>query len=340
MKSYIRIGIDIAKNYFQVHAIEREGQKPVRRKLSRAAILSFLEEVQPTEIGLEACGSAHHWARRFQAMGHRARIIPPSYVKAYVKRGKNDAVDAEAICEAMSRPGMRFVAVKTEGQQAMLMAHKTRDLLVKQRTMAVNAARAHLAEFGVVVAKGIDRLEELAEKARGIELPAMAIAMTEMLFAHLRELDEKIGVVGRQITAADKENALCRLIASAPGVGPLAASAIVASVPDPHVFASGRDFAAWLGVTPRQNSTGGKTKLGAITKQGNHYIRRLLTLGAIAMLRWAPTRKGPLRDWLVKLMERKPYKVAAIALVNKLARIVWAMMITGEHFREEIFAKA
>jgi len=340
MKTYSRIGIDIAKNCFQVHAVDAEGRNALRRKFSRSGIEKFLSEAAPTEIGLEACGSAHHWARRFQAFGHTARMMPPSYVKPYVKRGKNDAADAEAICEAMSRPGMRFVAVKSEDQQATLMAHKTRDLLVKQRTMTINAVRGHLAEFGVVVAKGTDHVDELAEKAKAITMPTLVGDMMRTLFAQLQELEEKIAAIGRAIAAADKKNAVCSLVSGVPGVGPLAASAIVASVSDPHVFRSGRDFAAWLGLTPRQNSTGGKTKLGSLTKQGNRYIRRLLTLGAIAMLRWAPKRRGALRDWLMRLIDRKPAKVAAVALANKMARIVWAIMVTGELFREELFAKA
>jgi transposase len=250
---------------------------------------------------MEACGSAHYWARQFRAMGHEVKLTPPIYVKAYVKRGKNDAADAAAICEAMSRPNMRFVAVKSEDQQATLMAHKTRELLIKQRTMSVNALRGHLAEFGVIAAKGIGHVEELIERAAAADLPAMVQATLGVLLAQLRSLDAAIDELERTIVADHRRDPVSRLAASVPGVGALAASAILAGAPDPHAFKSGRDFAAWLGVTPKQNSTGGKEKLGSITKQGNRYIRRLLVLGAISVLRAAPKRKGALCDWLAAL---------------------------------------
>ncbi len=340
MRKYIRIGVDIAKNSFQVHALESEDCSATKRKLSRSGIVKFLAEVEPCAIGMEACGSAHYWARRFRAMGHEVKLTPPIYVKPYVKRGKNDAADAAAICEAMSRPNMRFVAVKSEDQQATLMAHKTRELLIKQRTMSVNALRGHLAEFGVVAAKGIGHVEELVERAAGADLPAMVQATLGALLAQLRGLDAAIDELERAIVADHRRDPVSRLAASVPGVGALAASAILASAPDPHAFKSGRDFAAWLGATPKQNSTGGKEKFGSITKQGNRYIRRLLVLGAISILRAAPKRKGALCDWLAALRARKPAKVVAVALANKLARIVWAIITTGEAFRSSIYAKA
>ena len=340
MQKYIRIGVDIAKNCFQVHALESEDGRATRRKLSRSGIVKFLAEAEPCAIGMEACGSAHDWARRFGAMGHEVRLVPPIYVKPYVKRGKNDAADAAAICEAMSRPNMRFVAIKSEGQQATLMAHKTRELLIKQRTMGVNALRGHLAEFGVVAAKGIGRVAELVEKAAAAELPAMVRATLGVLLAQLRSLDAAIDALERAIVADHRRDPVSRLAAGVPGVGALAASAILASAPDPHAFKSGRDFSASLGGTPRQNSTGGKEKLGSITKQGNRYIRRLLVLGAVSVLRAAPKRKGALCDWLAALRARKPAKVVAVALANKLARIVWAIITTGEPFRGALYAKA
>ena len=340
MRKYIRIGVDIAKNSFQVHALESEDCSATKRKLSRSGIVKYLADVEPCAIGMEACGSAHYWARQFRAMGHEVKLTPPIYVKAYVKRGKNDAADAAAICEAMSRPNMRFVAVKSEDQQATLMAHKTRELLIKQRTMSVNALRGHLAEFGVIAAKGIGHVEELIERAAAADLPAMVQATLGVLLAQLRSLDAAIDELERAIVADHRRDPVSRLAASVPGVGALAASAILASAPDPHVFKSGRDFAAWLGVTPKQNSTGGKEKLGSITKQGNRYIRRLLVLGAISVLRAAPKRKGALCDWLAALRARKPAKVVAVALANKLARIVWAIITTGEAFRSSIYAKA
>jgi transposase len=340
MKQYIRIGVDLAKNCFQIHALESEGGRVMRRKLSRSAMRAFFAGIEPCLVGMEACGSAHYWARELRAMGHDVRLMPPGYVKPYVQRGKNDSVDASACCEAVSRPTMRFVPIKSEEQQAMLMAHKTRDLLIKQRTMAVNALRGHLAEFGIIAAKGIGRVEELIEKAAAASLPDIARAALGVLIGQLETLDAAIDEVTRQIARVHARDPLSRLVASVPGVGALAASAITASVPDPSVFQSGRDFAAWLGLTPKQHSTGGKEKLGAITKQGNRSLRRLLVLGAISVLRAAAKRKGALRDWLVALRARKPGKVAAVALANKLARIIWAVMSTGEAFRTDTFGRA
>ena len=340
MKHFIRIGVDIAKNSFQVHALESEDGRATLRKLSRSGIVKFLAGVEPCLIGMEACGSAHYWARTFRAMGHEVRLTPPIYVKPYVKRGKNDAADAAAICEAMSRPNMRFVPVKTEDQQATLMAHKTRELLIKQRTMGVNALRGHLAEFGVIAAIGIRHVEELVEKAAAADLPPMVRATLEVMVGQLRSLNAAIDELERVIGAVHGRDPVSRLLVAVPGIGVLAASAILASAPDPRAFRSGRDFAAWLGVTPKQNSTGGKNKLGSITKQGNRYIRRLLVLGAISVLRAAPKRKGALCDWLAALRTRKPAKVVAVALANKLARIVWAITATGEAFRGSLYARA
>ena len=340
MKEFIRIGVELAKSSFQVHGLGSEEGRTTTRKLSRAAMRAFFAGIKPCLVGMEACGSAHYWARELRSMGHDVRLMPPAYVKPYVQRGKNDAVDAAAVCEAVSRPTMRFVPIKSEQQQAMLMAHKTRDLLIKQRTMGVNALRGHLAEFGIIAAKGIGRVEELVERAADASLPEMARAALGVLVGQLDALDAAIADVTRQIASAHVRDPLSRLVASVPGIRALGASMIVASAPDPSVFQSGRDFAAWIGLTPRQHSTGGKEKLGAITKQGNRAIRRLLVLGAISVLRATAKRKGALRDWPVALRARKPGKVAAIALANKLARIVWAIMTTGEAFRTEIFARA
>jgi transposase len=340
MKQYIRIGVDLAKNCFQIHALESEGGRVMTRKLSRSGMRAFFAGIKPCLVGMEACGSAHYWARQLRAMGHDVRLMPPAYVKPYVQRGKNDSVDASACCEAVSRPIMRFVPIKSEEQQAMLAAHKTRDLLIKQRTMGVNALRGHLAEFGVIAAKGIGHVEELIEKAADASLPEMARAALSVLVGQLEALDGAIADLTRQIAGAHARDPLSRLVASVPGIGALAASAITASALDPSVFRSGRDFAAWLGLTPKQHSTGGKEKLGAITKQGNRSLRRLLVLGAVSLLRVAAKRKGALRDWLVALRARKPGKVAAVALANKLARIVWAVMSSGEAFRNHEFERA
>jgi transposase len=290
---------------------------------------------------MEACGSAHYWARELKAMGHEVALMPPAYTKPYVKRGKNDAVDADAICEAMSRPGMRFVPIKSAEQQAALMLHKTRELLVKQRTMNINALRGHLSEFGIIAAKGIGRVDELLELAENdATLPKAAKVGVKVLSQTLEGLDKAIDDLENEIASAHAQNEMSRSLCKVPGVGKLIASVIAASVPDPGVFKSGRDFAAWLGLTPRQNSSGGKQTLGTITKQGNRYIRRLLVLGATSLLRVVSKRKGALRDWIVALLAKKPARLVTVALANKLARILWAMMKTGECFRAEMFAKA
>jgi transposase len=341
MKEFIRIGVDLAKNYFQIHTLESEDGHAATRKFGRQAMRKFFLETKPCLVGMEACGSAHYWARELRAMGHEVRLIPPIYVKPYVKRGKNDAADAAAICEAMSRPGMRFVPVKNVEQQATLMLHKTRELLIKQRTMGVNALRSHLSEFGIVAAKGIGRIDELIEKAKDdATLPGSAKAALQILVQQLEAIGVSIAALDQEIARAHAQNPVSRLLAGIPGIGKITASAIVASAPDPKVFKSGRDFSAWLGSTPRQNSSGGKEKLGSITKQGNRYIRRLLVLGATSLLRVAGKRKGALRDWLVALLARKPARLVTVALANKLARIIWAVMTTGETFREETFARA
>ena len=340
MKQFSRIGVDLGKNVFHSHALESEAGPAVTRKLNRTGMRKYFASIAPCLIGMEACGSAHYWARELRAMGHDVRLMPPAYVKAYVKRGKNDAVDAAAACEAVSRPDMRFVAIKSEAQQATLMVHKTRDLLVKQRTMLVNSLRGSLAEFGVVVAKGVHHVEELAQKAAEARLPEQAMMAAQILLEQLARLDAAIADLSRQIIKAKNHDAKARLLTEIPGIGALFASRVTASVPDATVFKSGRDFAAWLGLTPRQDSTGGKIKLGPITKKGDRALRRLLVIGAVSLLRMAPKRKGALADWLSTLRARKRGKVAAVALANKLARIVWAMMTTGEAFRTSIFARA
>ena len=341
MKKFIRVGVDLAKNYFQIHALQSEAGRPVSRKLTRLKMREFFSGIEPCVVDMEACGSAHYWARELRAMGHEALLMPPSYTKPYVKRGENDAVDAAACCEAMSRPGMRFVPVKSASQQATLMLHKTRELLVKQRTMCVNALRAHLSEFGMIAAKGIGRVDELLGLAEGdATLPGHARAVVKILASQIEGLDTSIGELEDEIASAHAQNETSRLLDEVPGIGKLIASVISASVPDPCVFKSGRDFAAWLGLTPRQNSSGGKQTLGAITKQGNRYIRKLLVLGATSLLHVVGKRKGALRDWIVALLAKKPARLVTVALANKLARILWAIMKTGEAFRGEMFAKA
>jgi transposase len=341
MKQFTRVGLDLAKNYFQAHALDESNGAIERRKLTRLKLRQFFEELGPSLVGMEACGSAHYWARELRKMGHDVRLIPPSYVKAYVKRGKNDAADAEAICEAMSRPGMRFVPIKSAEQQAVLMLHKTRDLLVKQRTMCVNALRGHLSEFGIIAAKGLERIKDLLEIVKtSDDLPGAAKASLTTLFDQISGINESVHKLEQQIRVASQENEVAHLLEQIPGIGKITASLITASVPNPSAFRSGRDMAAWLGLTPRQNSSGGKQSLGGITKQGNRHLRSLLVLGATSLLRAAEKRQGYLRDWIVALRARKPARLVTVAVANKLARIIWAIMTTGEAFRGEIFMKA
>jgi transposase len=351
MNKFIRIGVDLGKNYFQVHALGSEDGEPRTRKLSRQAMRKFFSGIEPCLIGMEACASSHYWARELKAMGHDVRLIAPIYVKPYVKRGKNDAADAAAICEAMSRPAMRFVPVKSAENQAVLTLHKTRELLIKQRTMSVNALRGHLSEFGLIVAKGIGRVDALLALAEvDATLPSAARRAAKVLAEQIGGLDKSLHDLEAEIAAAHAASETSRLLVEVPGIGnspqsltaiaSLIATAIVAHMPDPGVFERGRDFSAWLGLVPRQNSSGGKQSLGAITKKGNRYIRKLLVLAATSLLHGVGKRKGALRDWIVALLARKPARLVTVALANKLARIVFAMMKTGEAFRAGTFAKA
>lgn len=341
MNKFIRIGLDLGKNYFQVHALENESGSAMTRKLSRGKLLGFFAQTAPCRVGMEACGSAHYWARELAALGHEPVLIAPAYVKPYVKRGKSDAADAAAICEAMSRPDMRFAAIKSADQQAILMLHKTRELLIEQRTMSVNALRGHLAEFGLIVAKGIEHVDELRALAHEDgRLPPAAKAAASQIGRHLDEIDVSIKAIEDEIAKEHAQNQMSQLIDEIPAFGPLVSSAIAASVSDPTMFRSGRDFAAWLGLTPRQDSTGGKTTLGPITKKGNPYIRKMLVVGARSVLHVAHKRKGALAEWIMKMRTEKKERVAVVALANKLARICWAVMSSGECFRREIYAKA
>ena len=334
------IGVDLAKSVFQVHGVDAAGEVVVRRRLRRAQVLPFFAGLgRRCLVGMEACASAHHWARELMALGHAVRLMPPAYVKPYVRRQKNDAADAAAICEAVSRPSMRFVPVKTTEAQAMLSLHRTRALLVKNRTMLVNALRAHLSEFGHVAAQGqggASRLIALIEK-RFAEtgIPATAEPALAALARQIRLLSGEIGALERGIRAAHAKDEASRRLASIPSIGPLAASAIAASVPDAGQFRSGREFAAWLGLTPRQSSSGGKERLGAISKKGNCYLRSLLVVGATSILR----RRGALseehRAWLERLLAKKPARLASVALANKVARIAWAVLARGGVYRNE-----
>jgi transposase len=330
------IGFDIAKHVFQVHGVDALTGVVVRRKLRRKDVIAFFANLPPCLIGMEACGSAHYWARQLKALGHEVRLMPAAYVKAYVKRQKNDAIDAEACWEAVGRPTMRFVAIKSEEQQSILMLHRVRDLLVRQRTQTSNALRGHLAEFGIIARQGTGGTDELLALVEGNEeqaVPELARTALLVLAEQLRELRVRINKIERQIHAWHRSNAQSRLLETAPGIGPITASAIVATIPDPSCFKSGRQFSAWLGLTPNENSTGGKQRLGRITRAGDPYLRRLLVVGAHAVLRFSGNAKSAPTRWAAELLGKKPYTVAAVALANKMARVIWAMMTKGEHFR-------
>lgn len=331
MSDVATIGLDLAKNVFQVHAVDAAGVVTQRRKLRRGDVLRFFASLPPCLVGMEACATSHYWAREIGRLGHEVRMMPPAYVKPYVKRGKTDASDAEAICEAATRPTMRFVAVKTEDQQAVLMLHKARELLVRQRTMLTNAIRAHMAELGTVTAQGTDGLKALKAHfhATQADMPRHAAAALLALIAQADFLSEQVEKLEAEILSWHKANDASRRLATIPGVGPITASAIAASVPDVSLFRSARQFAAWLGLIPRAHSSGGKDRQTGISKQGDGYIRRLLVTGATAVLRFA--RQSDVgKAWLVRLKERKKPKVVAVAQANKAARIAWALLRRNE----------
>lgn len=337
MGTVTTIGLDLAKSVFQVHGVDESGAAVLRQRLTRARLLKFFAKLPPCLVGMEACASSHHWARELTALGHDVRLMPAQYVKPYVKRGKNDAADAEAICEAVTRPTMRFIGIKTPEQQSAMMLHRVRLILSRQRTQLSNALRAHLAEFGIVAPagrNGIDRLLQLLAD-NDERVPADARICLEMLAAQLRVVKEQILENDRRIMARARETELGRRLMEIPGVGPLLASAFVATVPDPAIFRSGRNLAAWIGLVPRQNSSGGKERLGGISKAGNRYLRQMLIVGAMAVVRYAE-RNGARRPWLVQMLGRRKPKVAAVALANKTARTIWAMMISGERYREPL----
>jgi transposase len=339
MQTIKTIGLDIAKSVFQVHGVDAEGGVVIRRQLKRRYVLTFFEKLTPCLIGIEACASAHYWSRQLQALGHTVRLMPPAYVKPYVKRQKNDVTDAEAICEAVTRPTMRFVPTKTAEQQSGLVLHRTRHLLMRQQTSVINAIRAHLAEFGIVAPVGRNGVEELLRivgDAGDKRLPDLARAGVAALGTQLRMLKAQILHFDRMIMAWHRSNSLSKRLDELPGVGPALATALVASVADPKAFRSGRDFSAWIGLVPKQNSSGGKQKLGCISKQGDRYLRGLFTAGALAVIRYAKIHGTGHRPWLTALLARRPTKVAAIALANKIARMAWAMMARGETYREPV----
>jgi transposase len=336
MQSITTIGLDIAKSVFQVHCVDAEGHVLIRRQLKRRYVLAFFQKLPPCLVGIEACASSHHWSRELQALGHTVRLMPPAYVKPYVKRQKNDATDAEAICEAVTRANMRFVATKTPEQQSGLMLHRTRHLFIRQQTAVINAIRAHLAEFGIVAPvgrNGVEQLLEVVADSNDKRLPEVARTCVVALGAQLRILKAQILEFDRRIMAWHRSNETSQRLDEIPGVGPALATALVATVADPKIFRSGRDFSAWIGLVPKQHSSGGKDKLGSISKQGDRYLRSLFTAGALAVIRYAKIHGTKHRPWLTSLLARRPTKVAAIALA---ARMAWAMMAKGERYKEPV----
>ncbi len=333
MEQITTIGLDLAKNVFQVHGVDAAGKVLARKQLRRAEVLRFFAALPPCLVGMEACGTAHHWARELTKLGHTVRLMLPAYVKPYVKRGKTDAADAAAIAEAVTRPTMRFVAVKTTEQQAILMLHKVRYLLVRQRTMLINALRGHLAEFGIIAARGpggvtaaIAALHEAQDS-----LPMLARVALHGLVDQMRIVRDEVVKVEKRIVAQHRADDASRRLATIPGIGPITASAIAAAVPDATLFKSGRQFAAWLGLTPRTHSSGGKERLVGITKQGDGYIRRLLVIGATAVIRLA-RQDNASKAWAAKLLERKSARLVSVALANKAARIAWALLARNQSY--------
>jgi len=332
----IIVGLDLAKSVFQVHGVDAEGQVVVRRKLRRREVIPFFEKLDPCLIGMEACATAHFWTRELSKLGHDVRMMPPSYVKAYLRRQKNDAADAEAICEAVQRPNMRFVPLKSAERQSVLTLHKARELLVRQRTMLINAIRGHCAEFGLIAPLGARKVDELIEDVRSADeaiVPDIARTALLALADQLALLADEIGRMDRRLLAWHRQDELSQRLATIPGVGVIGATALSASIPNPTMFRSGREFAAFLGLVPRQNSSGGKDRLGRISRMGDGYLRKLLVVGATSVVRRAKTDALAAAPWVRSLLERRPARVATVAMANKTARIAWAVMARGEVYR-------
>ncbi|ARC39212.1 IS110 family transposase (plasmid) [Paracoccus yeei] len=336
MSDITTVGLDLAKDVFQVHGADGAGRAVLRKKLRRTQVLEFFSQLRPCIVAMEACGGAHFWGREIGKLGHDVRLIPPAYVKPFVKRQKNDAADAEAICEAAMRPTMRFVPVKSEETQGAAMVFRVRELLIRQRTQAINALRGHLTEFGQIVPQGASnatRLIAIVEDPES-DLPADAIPTLKVLVAALMHLEAEIAKLDAEIARRAKENDVAQRLMTVPGIGPLIATAIAVLAPPPETFRKARDFAAWLGLVPRQHSTGGKQRLGATTKMGERSLRRLLILGANSVIikRQVHAAAQP-GTWLAGMLSRKPPMLVRVALANKMARIVWALMAKGQDYR-------
>jgi transposase len=343
MNDVTTIGLDLAKNVFQVHGVDASGETVICRQLRRRQVIPFFRTLPPCLIGIEACATSHYWARALQGLGHTVRIMPANYVKPYVKRNKTDAADAQAICEAVTRPTMRFVGIKSAEQQSLLMLHRSRSLLIRQRTMLVNAIRAHMAEFGIVAPvgrRGVAALRAIIADPADERLPALARRCLESLAATLSTIEGEVASNERRIHAWHRASEASRRLESIPGIGPIIATALVASVSDPSVFRSGRELAAWIGLVPRAHATGGKERLGRISKQGDPYLRWLLVAGAMSVIRHGRKTNFANRPWLADLMHRKPPKVAAVALANRIARTAWALLADGGTYQSPVPALA
>src|SRR5450432_684693 len=325
--------MDTSKHFFQLHGVDAAERPVLRRKLRRREMVAFFAKLPPTVIGMEACAAGHYWARELRKLGHEVKLIAPQHVKAYIKRNKNDGRDAEGLCEAMSRPTMQFVSVKTEEQQAALMLAGMRERLVAQRTQLSNALRGYAAEFGLIATKGLDKIEPLlADIAADEGLPVLARELCAMHGREYAQLQAELKAIEARLMAWHRANATSRRLAQIPGIGPIGATALVMKAPDPRLFRSGRHFAAWIGLTPKDHSTGGKTRLGKITRAGDEMLRSVLVAGATAVIQQAKRGRGHPSPWLVALLKRKPPKLAAVALANKIARIAWKLMVTGESY--------
>ena len=335
------IGLDLAKTVFQVHGVDASGAAVIRKTLRRQQVLPFFAKLHPCLVGMEACGTSHHWSRELIKLGHQVRLMPPAYVKPYVKRGKTDANDAEAICEAVTRPTMRFVAMKSREQQASLALHRTRELLVKERTQLVNMIRGLLAEFGIDIPRGLERAMAMARQILDgeiLDVPDDTATCVLALCEQALAAHERLRVIDRAMLASHRSSDVAMRLATIPGIGPVGASALAASVSDPHQFRSGREFAAWLGLTPLQKSSGGNERQGRISKMGDKYLRKLLIVGMTSLVRRAKYKPESVDPYVADLLARKPVRVATVAMANKAARIAWAIMARGGTYRSPVAA--